>query len=463
MYYPMEWNASRPSAWKHLPQPAELVIISHSASDPCESFQSCAKKVKSFQNYHISNLKYTDICYNFVIGGDGNVYVGRGWDVVNCHTRISIGINFIGNFMRDTLNRTMIDCMEELLHRGVRYGKVAKDYTLVGHNQTTSTLSPGDVYNFTDSDQDSDPFATDGSGTEYIPSSSISGNSSFSYNVNNLEKSPLSLLEAEPQVNLLELIPSIQAYLLDLNDIFSSEDRQGKSRIRISWLNFIFMTLDQNRRLVRNISLLSAAIFLVLIVVLILIRKFVHDAVDYDYDFKDAFYGDHLGNHSVFYRKDWGGLPPKMNTVPLEHCTPLLIISHSATRQCAAVDGCIRKVKYLQRDHQINVNTLDIGLNFVIGGDSNIYVGRGWDIENYRRKNSLLVGFIGDYVFDILTKDMIDAAEQLISQGVQLGKLCLDYEMVGENQTSPSKFLSPGENVYKVIKTWPHFVNKTIF
>ncbi len=30
--------------------------------------------------------KYCDIGYNFLIGGDGNVYEGRGWDRQGSHT-----------------------------------------------------------------------------------------------------------------------------------------------------------------------------------------------------------------------------------------------------------------------------------------------------------------------------------------------------------------------------------------
>lgn len=30
---------------------------------------------------------YSDIAYNFLIGGDGNAYVGRDWDKQGAHTK----------------------------------------------------------------------------------------------------------------------------------------------------------------------------------------------------------------------------------------------------------------------------------------------------------------------------------------------------------------------------------------
>jgi N-acetylmuramoyl-L-alanine amidase len=50
----------------------------------------------------MDDLGYDDIGFNFVIGEDGNVYEGRGWDAVGAHTAsyntISIGICIIGDF-----------------------------------------------------------------------------------------------------------------------------------------------------------------------------------------------------------------------------------------------------------------------------------------------------------------------------------------------------------------------------
>lgn len=32
------------------------------------------------QTFHIESRGWGDIAYNFLVGGDGSIYVGRGWD-----------------------------------------------------------------------------------------------------------------------------------------------------------------------------------------------------------------------------------------------------------------------------------------------------------------------------------------------------------------------------------------------
>lgn len=53
------------------------------------------------QKLHLGrDFNFADIGYNFMIGGDGNIYEGRGWHKQGAHTsgynRGSIGIAYIG-------------------------------------------------------------------------------------------------------------------------------------------------------------------------------------------------------------------------------------------------------------------------------------------------------------------------------------------------------------------------------
>ena len=58
---------------------------------------------RAIQNYHMDSNGWSDIGYSFLIGGDGNVYEGRGWNKVGAHTYgfndVGYGIDFIGTFI----------------------------------------------------------------------------------------------------------------------------------------------------------------------------------------------------------------------------------------------------------------------------------------------------------------------------------------------------------------------------
>ncbi|CAK1554921.1 unnamed protein product [Leptosia nina] len=129
--------------------PAPWVIITHTATEACDSQSQCILRVRSIQTYHIESKGWYDIAYNFLVGGDGSVYYGRGWDYMGSHTqgynKYSIAIAFIGTFNTVKPPKRQVEAAEKLIKIGVQYGKIAKDYKLLAHRQLMSTLSPGDA------------------------------------------------------------------------------------------------------------------------------------------------------------------------------------------------------------------------------------------------------------------------------------------------------------------------------
>lgn len=103
----------------------------------------------------------------------------------------------------------------------------------------------------------------------------------------------------------------------------------------------------------------------------------------------------------------------------------------------------------------------DITYNFLIGGEGGIYVGRGWDKQNSLRVDSVAVAFMGDFNKDVPDSKAVKAGKALITEGVKLGIIAADYELIGENQTSPLRFYSPGRNLMAVIKSWDHYFSGT--
>ncbi len=90
---------------------------------------------------------WDDIGYNFLVGGDGSVYEGRGWDKEGVHTRgfnkRSICIAFIGTFSKIVPPQRQIIAAQSLIEQGVQMKKLKQDYQLYGHRQLTPTESPG--------------------------------------------------------------------------------------------------------------------------------------------------------------------------------------------------------------------------------------------------------------------------------------------------------------------------------
>jgi len=64
-----------------------------------------------------------DIGYNFLVGEDGNVYEGRGWNNMGAHVRghnrNSIGIAIIGNFGSRKPNYAALYAATQLIRCGV--------------------------------------------------------------------------------------------------------------------------------------------------------------------------------------------------------------------------------------------------------------------------------------------------------------------------------------------------------
>ena len=99
------------------------------------------------QTFHIESKGWDDIAYNFLVGGDGLIYEGRGWDIEGAHTfnynYKSIGISFIGTFTNDMPTKAQLYAAQKLIEYGLKSGYVANDYKLLGHKQCIKTESPG--------------------------------------------------------------------------------------------------------------------------------------------------------------------------------------------------------------------------------------------------------------------------------------------------------------------------------
>ncbi|XP_068990061.1 peptidoglycan recognition protein-like isoform X2 [Neodiprion pinetum] len=148
-----EWGAQPPTEpLGKLKHPVPYVIISHTATEFCDTQSTCAFRVCFAQVFHMESRNWSDIAYNFLIGGDAYAYIGRGWDHVGAHAygynSRSIGISFIGTYNTVAPSDHQMNALQQLIEIGVKSGKIAADYKLLGHRQVSKTPSPGDaLYN----------------------------------------------------------------------------------------------------------------------------------------------------------------------------------------------------------------------------------------------------------------------------------------------------------------------------
>lgn len=90
---------------------------------------------------------WDDIGYNFLVGGDGNGYEGRGWNKQGAHTKgfneKSICIAFIGTFNKIEPPQRQLKAAQKIIEQGIHLKKLSPDYRLYGHRQLSPTESPG--------------------------------------------------------------------------------------------------------------------------------------------------------------------------------------------------------------------------------------------------------------------------------------------------------------------------------
>ncbi|KAL5275681.1 PGLYRP1.2 family protein [Megaselia abdita] len=142
-----QWGGRTAKAVDYQTLPVENVIIHHTVSQKCDTESLCSNYIKNIQEYHMDQLDYDDIGYNFLVGNDGNVYEGCGWHKVGAHTygynRNSMAIAFVGNFDEELPPQSALNAAKKLLSCGVQKGELHRRYKLVAARQISSTESPG--------------------------------------------------------------------------------------------------------------------------------------------------------------------------------------------------------------------------------------------------------------------------------------------------------------------------------
>lgn len=117
--------------------PASYVIIDHTSTSACYTKADCTKTVQNVQTDHINSKGWDDISYNFLIGDDGYLYEGRGWDVQSLqgpytknYSNKSIGIGLIG-YKTDEPTYEQLETAINFLEYALINGKLSSGFQLV--------------------------------------------------------------------------------------------------------------------------------------------------------------------------------------------------------------------------------------------------------------------------------------------------------------------------------------------
>jgi N-acetylmuramoyl-L-alanine amidase len=142
-----EWEARPPRSTEKIKQPIPRVFIHHTDTQPCTNQSACSTVVRSIQKYHMNTQGWGDIGYHFLVGEDGNVYEGRGWDNVGAQVKgynyVSLGFAVIGTYTDHLPLDRALSAVQKLIACSVTKGKLATNYTLHGHRDGGRTTCPG--------------------------------------------------------------------------------------------------------------------------------------------------------------------------------------------------------------------------------------------------------------------------------------------------------------------------------
>ncbi|XP_068086834.1 peptidoglycan-recognition protein LB [Anabrus simplex] len=146
-----QWAALPPKETDPLTVPVPYVVIHHTHSPKySSSSEQCEEDMRKIQLFHQYVRNWSDIGYNFCIGGDGRAYEGRGWTILGAHAyhynKKSIGIAFIGDYSTEVPTPIMMSVGQELIACGVQKGMISPDYKLLGHRQVRNTECPGQAF-----------------------------------------------------------------------------------------------------------------------------------------------------------------------------------------------------------------------------------------------------------------------------------------------------------------------------
>uniref|UniRef100_A0A0K8R6M9 Putative peptidoglycan recognition protein n=1 Tax=Ixodes ricinus TaxID=34613 RepID=A0A0K8R6M9_IXORI len=147
-----DWGAKLPKAVKYFSINGGVrhVLFHHTEGQDCFCKKKCAEIVLKWQEVHQEYQGWNDIGYNFMIGGNGMVLEGRGWNQVGAHTvgfnNKSVSFGFVGDYTDRVPNERMIKAAMSLIKCGIQLKTISPNYTLHGQADADCRRCPGEAF-----------------------------------------------------------------------------------------------------------------------------------------------------------------------------------------------------------------------------------------------------------------------------------------------------------------------------
>ncbi|XP_013365426.1 PREDICTED: peptidoglycan recognition protein 4 isoform X2 [Chinchilla lanigera] len=127
-----EWGAEAVGCRSALTTPVDVLVTHHVLGMECRDQTACSQRLRELQSYHVHNNSWCDVAYNFLVGDDGRVYEGVGWNIEGLHTQgynnISLGIAFFGTKEGHSPSPAALSAMKGLISYAILKSHLSPRY-----------------------------------------------------------------------------------------------------------------------------------------------------------------------------------------------------------------------------------------------------------------------------------------------------------------------------------------------
>ncbi|XP_032120843.1 peptidoglycan recognition protein 3 [Sapajus apella] len=127
-----EWGARPLGCSALLTLPVAYVITDQLPGMECQEQSVCSQMLRGLQSHSVYTAGWCDVAYNFLVGDDGRVYEGVGWNIQGLHAQgynnISLGIAFFGSKRGSSPSPAAFSAAEGLISYAIQKGHLSPRY-----------------------------------------------------------------------------------------------------------------------------------------------------------------------------------------------------------------------------------------------------------------------------------------------------------------------------------------------